>query len=337
MAGPQTLSEVLDNLYTTTWQNMKSTVMDNVFNALPFWFWLKEKGRMETVEGGRFLTEPLQYATSDSVKWIGRGGTASMNDFQFLTIAKYDWRYLVGSIVRFGVDDQQNRGKNEIISLMNSKMENVRTSLESEMETRLFGGQGSVSAGTTTNDNPAFDGLQFLVPDSGNVANSSYNAGGIDPSVYTWWQNQATSAAGKSFATYGISLMRTLMNNCTNNLKMDKPDIIFSGQTPFEYYEDTVLPVYRVSNNKLADMGFENLQFKGVPMLWSPSCASTRMYMLNTNFIKFAYDPMMMMDMTSWKDIPNQVNDRVAQIITACTFKVSRRRCQGILNNIDTA
>ena len=334
MAGPTTLSEVLDNLYTTTWQNMKGTVQDQVFDAIPFYWWLKTKGKMEPVEGGRFLTEPLQYAKSDSVKWIGRGGTASMNDFQFLTIAKYDWRYLVGSVVRFGVDDQQNRGKNEIINLMTSKLENVKNSLASELETRLFGGSGAVSAGTTTNDNPAFDGLQFLVPDD--PTSSTNNAGGIDPSVYTWWRNQTTNATGKSFATYGISQMRTMLNNCTNNLQMDKPDFIISGQTPYEYYEDTVLPVYRVTNNKMADMGFENLQFKGVPMTYSPSCDAEHMYFLNSNFIKFAYDPMMMMDMTSWKDIPNQVNDRVAQIISACTFKVSRRRCHGVIYNIDT-
>lgn len=334
MAAIRTLTEALDNLYTTTWQNMKGTVYDNVFNALPFWFWLKEKGHMEPIEGGRFMTEPLQYFASDSVTWIGRGGTAPMNDFQFLTIAKYDWRYLVGSIVRFGVDDQQNRGKNEIINLMNSKMENVKNALITEFETRLFGGSGAVSGTGTTVTDPAFDGLQFLVPDTLN--SSANNAGGIDPSVYTWWNNQSTSMTGKSFATYGISYMRTLLNNCTNNLKMDRPDIILSGQSPYEYYEDAVLPIYRISNTKMADMGFENLQFKGIPMMWSPSCSNQRMYMLNTNFIKFAYDPMMLLDMTSWKDIPNQVNDRVAQIITACTFKVSRRRCQGVLNTIDT-
>src|SRR5687767_1225946 len=144
------LTEALDNLYTTTWQNMRDTVRDNIFNALPYWFWLKEKGRMETVEGGRFLTEPLQYDKSDAVRWIGRGGTAPMSDFQFLTIAKYDWRYLVGSIVRFGVDDQQNRGRNEILSLMNSKMDNVKNSLATEMETRLFGAKGTVVAGSST-------------------------------------------------------------------------------------------------------------------------------------------------------------------------------------------
>lgn len=329
------LSELLDNLYTTTWQNMKDTVADQIFDALPFWFWLKDKGKMETIEGGRFMMEPLQYDKSDAVKWIGKGGTAPMHGFQFLTEAKYDWRYLVGSIVRFGVDDQQNRGKNQIINLMNATMDNVKTALISEMETRLFGAKGTIVAGTTTETDPAIDGLQYLVPDDPTAA--AGDAGGIDPSVYTWWRNRATNATGKSFATYGVSLMRTLMNNCANNLKMDTPDIILTGQTPYEYYEDTVLPAYRITSNKLGDMGFENIQFKGKPMVWSPSCAATRMYMLNTNFIKFAYDPMMFFDMTNWKDIPNQVNDRVAQIITACTFKVSRRRCQGVLYNIDTA
>lgn len=329
-----TLTEALDNLYTTTWQNMKDTVRDNVFNALPFWFWLKEKGRMETVEGGRFLTEPLQYDKSDAVKWIGKGGTTPMHDFQFLTTAKFDWRYLVGSVVRFGIDDQQNRGRNEIINLMNSKLENVKNALITEFEARLFGAVGSVSAGTTTDTNPAIDGLQFIVPDD--PTSSANNAGGVDPSVNTWWRNQATNMTGKSFAAYGVSYMRTMLNNCMNNLKMDTPDIILSGQSPYEYYEDTILPIYRVTNRKMADMGFENIQFKGIPMLWSPSCANTRMYMLNSNFFKFAYDPMMMMDMTEWKAIPNQVNDRVAQIITACSFKVSRRRCHGVLHTIDT-
>lgn len=329
-----TLSELLDNLYTTTWQNMQDTIMDNIFDSMPFYFWLKDKGKMETVEGGRFITEPLQYDKSDSVKWIGRGGTSSMNDFQFLTIAKYDWRYLVGSIMRFGIDDQQNRGKNEIINLMNSKMENVKNALISEFETRLFGAQGSVSAGTTTSDNPAIDGLQWLVADD--PTSSSNTVGGINPSTYTWWRNRSTSATGKSFATYGISLMRTLLNNCSNNLKQDTPDIIVSGQTPYEYYEDSVLPAYRITNNKLGDMGFQNIEFKGIPMVWSPSCANTRLYMLNTRFIKFKYDPMMMMAMTNWKDIPNQVNDRVAQIITACTFTTGRRRTHGVLHTIDT-
>lgn len=321
-----TLTESLDNLYTTTWQNMKSTVRDQIFDATPFWFWLKEKGKLKTVEGGRFLTEPLQYAKNDNVQWIGKGGVVPLNDFEHLTIAQYNWRYLVGSIVRFGVDDQQNRGKNQIINLMMSKLDNTQNSLVSEMETRLFGASGSAD--------DAIDGLQLLSADD---PTTSTNVGAINQSTYSWWRNQTKTMTGSSFAANGVSEMRTMLNNCGNNLKMDFPDIILSGQTPFEWYEDVNLGYYQITNNKLADAGFINQTFKGIPMVWSPSCADTRMYFLNTNFIYFQYDPMMNFDMTEWKPIPDQVNDRAAQIVLAGSMTVARRRCQGVIHTIDTA
>lgn len=324
MAANITLSEALDNLYTTTWQNMKGTSRDQIFDASPFWFWLRDKGKLKSVSGGRFITEPLQYDKNDNVSWISKGDAVSLNDYEFLTIAKYDWKYLVGSIVRFGVDDQQNRGKNSIMNLMNSKMENTKNSLISELETRLAA-VGGIS-------NQIF-GLQTLVTDD---PTASTSIGEINQSTYTWWANKATDMTGESFATYGVTRMRTLLNNTSNNLRMDRPDIIVSGQTPYEYYEDNVLDHYRVTNNKLADMGFQNQTFKGIPMIWTPSIG-TRMYFLNTEYLQFQYDPMMNFDMTEWKPIPDQVNDRAAQIVLAGAFTTSRRRCQGVLHTIDTA
>ncbi len=319
----RTLSESLDNLYTTTWQNMKDTVRDQIFDATPFWFWMKDKGKLDPVQGGRYLTEPLQYATNGNVTWIGKGGTVSLNDYEFLTTAKYDWKYLVGSIVRFGVDDQQNRGKNQIINLMNAKLDNTQNSLIDEMETRL--------AGTGTG-NQIF-GLQTLVADD---PTASTSVGEINQNTYSWWRNKFTDMASESFATFGVNRMRTMLNNVMNNLRSDAPDIILSGQTPYEYYEDNILDHYRVQNNKLADMGFQNQTFKGLPMIWSPSVANTRMYFLNTNFLSFKYDPMMNFDMTEWKPIPDQVNDRAAQIILAGALTTSRRRAQGVIFGIDT-
>ncbi len=322
---PGTLVEALDNLYTTTWQNMKSQVADQIFDATPFYFWLKSKGKMKTVSGGRFITEPLQYAKNDNVTWIGRGGTVSLNDQEFLTVAYYEWRYLVASIVRFGVDDQKNRGKNQIIDLMMAKLQNARDSLISELESRLFAGEGSSSN--------AMDGLLHLVQDDPTVSST---VGGIDQSSNSWWRNQSINMTGVSFASSGVENMRRMLNNTMNNLKMDAPDIIVCGQQPYEFYEDNLLSYYRITNNKLGDAGFQNQVFKGIPMVWSPSCGN-RMYFLNTRFISLVYDPALFFDMTEWKAIPDQVNDRAAQIVSAMQLTVSRRRCQGVIYGIDTA
>lgn len=322
------LTEFLDNLYTTTWQNMKDDVADQVFNATPFFFWLRDKGKLRTEMGGRFISEPLQYAKNDNVGWIGRGGTVPLNDFQHLTIAKYDWKYMYGSLVRFGTDDQQNRGKNQIINLMNSKMENTKNALTSELEGKLAGGAAV---------GDEIDGLKLLVADDPTL---SATVGGINQSTNSWWRNKSKNMTGINLNANLEYWMRNMLNNVGNNLGMDMPDIIVSGQEAYEAYEDTQTNYVRLVNNKLGDAGFENLKFKGLPVIWTPSITTAnadRMYFLNTKYISFVYDPVMYFDMTEWKAIPDQVNDRAAQIITAGSFTVSRRRCQGVLYNMNIA
>jgi hypothetical protein len=323
-------TQALDDLYTTTWQKRLPGVFDNVFNAAPFWFFLKDKGKLKPVRGGRFLETNLEYAQNTTVQWIGRGGTVAMNDFKFLTVAQYQWRYLVANILRFGVDEQQNSGDARIIDWVNAKLNNTEEAIISTLETQLAAGSGAAILPA-----PAFDGLQFLVPDFANVASASFNAGGIDPSVYTWWQSQAIDMTGLSFAVNGINNMRHLLNLCMNNRRMDAPDIILSDMSSYEFYEDAVLPMLRVSNTKMADAGFENQAFKRIPMVWSPS-VTARMYFLNTRFIEFVYDPGYFFDMTEWKAIPNQVNDRAAQVELACSFMTNRRRVLGVMSTINT-
>jgi hypothetical protein len=322
-------TQALDDLYTTTWQKRLPGVFDNIFTAAPFWFWMKDKGKLKPVRGGRFLETNLEYGQNTTVQWISRGGTVQMNDFSFLTVAQYQWAYLVANILRFGVDEQQNSGDAKIIDWVNAKLNNTEESLISTLETALSGANG---ASVTPQ---SISGLQFLVPDYANVASSSYNAGGIDPSVYTWWQNQAIDMTGLSFAVNGIANMRHLLNLCMNNRRMDAPDIILSDMSSYEYYEDAVLPMLRITNTRLADAGFENQTFKKIPMVWSPALTA-RMYFLNTRFIEFVYDPGYFFDMTEWKAIPNQVNDRAAQVELACSFMTNRRRVLGVLSTINT-
>jgi hypothetical protein len=319
------LTEALDNFYTTTWQNMKSNVADQIFDGTPFWFWLRDRGKLKIEQGGRFLTEPLRYAKSDRVGFIGRGGTVQLSENEFLTTAYYNWRYLVDSMVRFGVDDQQNRGRNRIISIATAKMDQSKDSLADKLESVLFAKEADEA--------DSFLGLQDLVADDPTTG----TVGNINAATHSWWRNQVKDMTGSSFGVNGVVEMRTMLNDCGKNLRNATPDIIVSGQTPYEYYEDATLEQKRIVNQKLGDAGFENIQFKGIPMIWSPSCANTRMYFLNTNFLNFTYDPMMFFDMTEWKPIPDQVNDRAAQIILAGNLVTSRRRVHGVLFNINTA
>lgn len=321
----RTFSQAVDNLYTTTWENRKDRLADQIFDAIPFFMWMRDNGRIEFEDGGRFIAEPLRYAKMDNVVWIGRGGSVSLNDTEFLTEAHFDWRYQAVPVVRYGVDEQKNRAKHLIKRIVDTKIDNVMDTAADNFETRLFSTAGGVTTG--------IDGLQLLVADDPTTG----TVGNIDRATYTWFRNKFDDMTGSSFATNGISNMRTMLNNVRNNLGSDAPDIIVSGQDPYEYYEDTVEDRHRIiGSQRLLDAGFENLAYKGIPMFWSPSCGD-RMYFLNTKYLRLVVDRQMNFDMTNWKEIPEQPNDRVAQVVTAAQLTMSRARCQGVIFGIDTA
>ena len=322
---PGTLSEALDNLYTSTWRGMREGVADQIFDSTPFFFWLKKNDKLETQAGGRTIDRSLEFADGNQSVWLTKGESVSLNDVEILSTATFDWRYLASPVTRFWQDDQKNRGKHQIVNLMRAKLGNAQKSIESKLETQL-----ASTSGSSTN---AFDGLQHLVADD---PTSALTVGGISQATYSWWQNKATNMTGESFATYGLDRMETLVNTIGNNKKREAPDIIVSGQTPFEYYKSTGLGYSQAYFKELLDMGFENIAFRGIPMTWTPSIANTRMYFLNTNHLTLVYDPAYYFDMSEWMPVPTQVNDRVAHIALACATVTDGRRFHGVIHTIDT-
>lgn len=326
MGAVTSITELFDNLFATTWQQMKGQYTDQIFTGTPFWFMMKEKGMLESVVGYRYLTETLRYAASPRVGYIGKGGTVELSDHEFMTVATFNWKYLVDSIVRFGVDEQQNSGKAQIMNYIEAKLETSRDSIADRIETDLFG----LNAASTL----SFLGLQDLIADD---PTTSTEVGGINQSTNSWWRNQTKNMNGGSFATNGQKEMRTMFNNCSKNLTGKKPDLWIGGQSAYEKYEDSILTQKRIVNQKLGDAGFENVEFKGVPVTWSPKCADTRLYLLTMGNLKFKYDPRYFMEMTEWKPVPDQVNDRAAQIMIAGELTTNRRAAHGVMYNINTA
>ena len=291
---------------------------------------LTKKGKRRTETGGRFIEIPLQYAKNATVAYFGKGDTISINDTTPLTVARWDWKYLAGSVVRYFADDQKNRGQSAIINIMNAKLDNLQGSMIDKLETSLF-------SDGTGDSSKEIDGLGNIVPST----NTTGTIGGINAGTYTWWRNNATSMTGKSAAAYLRQYMNTMFNNCGQMGEGVSrfPDIIVTDQTTYEYYESETIEIGRVlmGDKTMADLGFGELAFKGRPITWSPAASAQKMFFLNTNFLEFVADPTYNFEMTDWKSIPDQPNDRVAQVVTVGNLVCSNRKRQGLLYLIDTA
>ena len=326
MTAPHSRTEAIDTLYTTTWQNRRGAAIDNIYEKVAFLAWMKANGRIFKKVGGRYIAIAVSKQKNPNISFIGKGSTVPLTDFDPLSEAHFDWKYLQGTIVRFMTDDQQNSGEFKLIDIVKDKLQNTEDGLQDTIEETLFAG---AAAGQE------FDGLQLLVADDPTTDTA---VGSINQLNNPFWRNQASGThTGVSFATSGVDLMRTMYNNCSKARKRARPDLIMTTQTIHERYEDAVLSPFRIVDKRMSDLGFENISFKGSPVIWSTECTSGRMYFLNTNFLGLTIDPNKEFEMTPWKLIPNQVDDRVAQIATAMAFTVSNRRTQGVMFGLDTA
>ena len=322
-----TLTEQLNTMYTTTWYLRRKSIVDNVFNATPFWYLMSKKGKRSTQTGGRSIEIPLQYAKNETVKFIGRGGTVELEATDPLTVVHWSWKYLTGHIIRYFADFQQNRGQAQLIKKVNSDIDNLQSSLIDKLETSLF-------SDGTGDSNLATDGLGNVVailPTTGTVGN-------LNRATYAWWRNKYKSMSGEAASIYLRKRMNTMFNDCGQQGEGVSrfPDIVVCAQNVYEMYENEALEISRIiiSDRKMADLGFGDLAFKGRPFTWSPSCPAGYMYFLNTNAIEWIADPVENFTLGEWLPIINQPRDVVAHTMTVGNLVCGNCQKQGVIHTI---
>jgi len=81
-------------------------------------------------------------------------------------------------------------------------------------------------------------------------------------------------------ATYAVSSSATV----------DNPTHYITNKTIFQKFEQTRLPLERISNTLTANAGFTNLTFKGKPVVYGNYISSGLLFGLNMNYIMLAVD-----------------------------------------------
>lgn len=314
-------TETVDTFFTTTWSYRKEKATEQHFQKTPFLYWMREKDRIQNLSGYRRIEIPLEYGDNETIKWVGKGDTVPMTDSEILTMAYEEWKYVAASIVRYWQDDQQNRSKAALMNLADVKYGAAERTLMQEFERVLF------ADGTGTNEPNGLQNLVSATPTTGTVH-------GLDRATYSWFRNQTRAASG-AFSLYGVSDMRKTLNDILVYEGAEKDDIvIISNQDIFELYEDECFEIKQLSNTMLADAGFDTLEFKGRPMMWSPQAPDSLMYFIHTAYIKLVCDEAYWLNMTDWKTIPDQPNDRVSQITAVFNMVCSRPIVQNVLTGV---
>ncbi len=81
-----------DTITATTLQLIRRRLADNIFKASNFAAWMLARGRVQMVSGGKFLQEPLMYATNGTVKAYAGYERLNVAPTDELTAAQYSYR-----------------------------------------------------------------------------------------------------------------------------------------------------------------------------------------------------------------------------------------------------
>ena len=320
MATPS-WTQNIDSMFASTWAYRKEGAILQSYEKTPFWYWMSKKNKIKNVSGYRRIEINLKYGKNETATWITKGATVPMTENELLTVCYENWKYVTVTIMRYGVEDQQNRGAARIVDYVKSKTESAEMALDEEFERVCFGD------GTGSNEPNGLQNLVSATPTTGTVH-------GINRATYDWFRNQQFSSSGVT-STYLLSDMRTTMNTMTRQRGIEYGSMfLYTTQDIFEAYEDELLEVQKYTSSELVDKNFESLVFKGRPIMWAPSCPTGNMYYINPEYLYVVIDPGWYMDMTEWKAIPDQVSDKVAQIVCTMQLVTSRPVAQGVMTGI---
>ena len=256
-----------DALLSTTLQNYRPTLIDNIFTDRVLLNHLNEKGRVVLEEGGTSIVEPLIYTANDTTSSYSGYDAIDLTPQEGITAAEYDWKQMAASIAISGIEEAKNRGSEAIIKLLNAKIMQAEESIKESLNTMLF------SESTPGNGGKDFNGIGWIIDASNTI-------GGIDPSTNTWWKSTETAAGG----ALTVAKMATAYTAASKG--NDTPDLIITTASAFNQYEALLTANIRYQDVNKANQGFQNLMYKNTPVVYDVTCGAGFMYMMNTKYLK---------------------------------------------------
>jgi hypothetical protein len=236
---------------------------DCVFEGVPTLKVLKSRGGVKKGwRGGEKIVVPTMEGTNSTVQWQSGYSDIDTTPQDGFGAAEFHPKLITGTVTMFDVDQWKNDGPNAIISLWKSKVDQCIEEMQTKFNEALF------SDGTS--DTTKIVGLPLAIDSAGTYGN-------IARSGNTFWQSYEEGTAGVLSETDMSTAIRTMSRSKTKFSDY----LIVTTLALFQKYESLILPSYRVTDTRLADLGIPNLQYMGIPMTWDNDCTTQTMYFIH--------------------------------------------------------
>jgi hypothetical protein len=317
MTNPLGIPTTIDStVLSTSLADYQKRLVDNVYNNVVILKLCQEAGNKKMINGGVSIVETLIRDKQNAGGFYL--GADVLNNTQLLstTLLEYKWQNAYEPIVINRDEERQNSGDmHKIIDLVGTKIQLSERAIQDRMDNALSQPVGEA--------NNLID-LETLV--------GTGTLGSIAGASNTFWQSTVTASG--AFATQGLTDMTTATYLVSSSATVDNPTHYITNKTIFQKFEQTRLPLERISNGTLsANAGFTNLTFKGKPVIYGNYIGSGLIFGLNMNYIYLAVDSETDFVTTPFISPTNQTI-KVAYILWRGNLLTNNRRRQFKLTSV---
>jgi len=294
----------------------RKVLVDNVYNSVVVLKLAEAAGTKCTINGGLSIVENvIRDKQNEGGFYLGAD---VLNNTQKNTtdMVEYRWQNMYEPILITRDEERQNSGDvHKILDLVSTKTQLSDRAIRDRLDQAL-----STPVGEANN----LIDLETLV----NTGTLGTKAGGTE----TFWQSTVTTSG--QFAAQGLTDMTTAYYAVSSSASIDNPSTFLTTKTIFQKFEQTRLPLERISNGDMsANAGFTNLTFKGKPVVYGNYISTGLLFGLNMNYINWNVDSETDFITTPFISPSNQTV-KVAYILLRANLTTNNRRRQFKLTSI---
>jgi len=352
--GATSVTRSYTSIVASVLDKVRAKVEDQITSSAKLLYFYRKSGNWKGVSsGGDRYRVSLMYelGAADSYSSFGQ---IDVTPSDGMTSAFFDWRQAAAAVSISGLEEFKNRGTERVFDLLKERTTQSVLGLEELFSKGMIQGHASVDGTSITTPRAStVNGSTFLDPLPLLVEYSPLSTvGAISATTETWWKNQLGGSAGNSAAsTYAgfLKELRHLYNLCSKGGGAAKgsPDFHVCDQNTYELYESALAAAHRNPSYTSADIPFENVAFKGKPVVWDEFVADAASgdlittstggtwYALNSNYLGVAFDKEHNFTVGDFVNPENQ-DAKTALILWYGVHWTSNRRKLGVMGSIDT-
>lgn len=238
-----------------------------------------------------------------------------------ITAAEYQWRQVAINVVASGRELRINSGDSRIVKLATQRIKNAIRTFNNNFSTDVY------SAGSLTNQ---VNGLQAIIADT-----NTNTVGGIDASVWSFWQNTVYDASDNSVTPSATTIENGLMLPLWLSVDRgpdDQPDLIVASNNYYGFFESSQVSLKRYNDVSKGNAGFVTLKYKNADVLFDGGSGipTSHMYFINTAYLSLVVHRDA--DLEVMEDLhPVNQDGAVTPILWMGNLTCSNRKQQGVI------